>query len=248
MTGESTERPFRTPDGTSVPAVTAGEMREVDRLATETFEIALIQMMENAGRTLAARTRDLASREEHESGITVLAGNGGNGGGGLVCARHLHNLGVPVRVVLDRPPGELDGAPARQCAILDAAGLDVAVGPGALDEPGVVVDALVGYGLDGPARGTTAALIEATNALETPVLSLDIPSGRDATTGAQPGPAVDPARVLTLAVPKTGLRGLDCPLALVDISLPAALYHRLDIAYERPFGERYWVPIATEEG
>ncbi|MFC7059485.1 NAD(P)H-hydrate epimerase [Halovenus salina] len=232
-----TDMTFRTPDGIEVPSVTADEMREVDRLATEEFGIDLPQMMENAGRNLAWHAREMGTA------VTVVAGNGGNGGGGMACARHLHNRDVPVRVVLDRPPADLEGAAAHQYAILDQSGVPVDTGPTALGEPSVLVDALIGYGLTGAVRGPAAELVEAMNDRAAPVLSLDIPSGRNATTGETPGEAVDPARVLTLALPKTGLRSADCPVSLADISLPVALYERLGIDYETPFKNRYWVKI-----
>ena len=73
-----------------LPAVTAAQMREVDRAMVEDFHIELVQMMENAGRNLA----DLAVRHFGPRSTVVLAGSGGNGGGGLVAARHLANRGV----------------------------------------------------------------------------------------------------------------------------------------------------------
>ncbi len=84
-----------------VPAITTEEMIEVDRLMIETYGIELIQMMENAGRNLA-RLAALHVPENQPAGknMTVLCGSGGNGGGGLVCARHLANWGANVSVVL----------------------------------------------------------------------------------------------------------------------------------------------------
>lgn len=212
-------------------------MREVDRLAVEESGIDLLQMME---RTLAWHARKMGDD------VTVLAGNGGNGGGGLVSARHLHNRNIPVRVVLDRPPGELAGAAAHQHAILAETGVPTVVGPDPIDEPDVIVDALVGYGLSGPLHGSAAEVVEATGRVDAPVVSLDVPSGLDATTGDVPGVAVDPTRMVTLALPKTGFRAVDCPLFLADIALPAVLYERLDIPYENPFEERYWVELERE--
>jgi NAD(P)H-hydrate repair Nnr-like enzyme with NAD(P)H-hydrate epimerase domain len=80
------ERAFRTGTGRQVPAVTAAEMREVDRVAVEEFGVSLLQMMENAGRNLARHVREVGAGP-----VVVLAGNGGNGGGGLCGARHLRN-------------------------------------------------------------------------------------------------------------------------------------------------------------
>lgn len=234
------EGAFETAGGQSVTAVTAAEMRDVDRVAVEDLGLRLLSMMENAGRNLADQVTGL-----REGGsVAVLAGSGGNGGGGLACARHLANRGVPVEVVLDRPAADLAGAAATQAGVLD--GMDVAVdaGPAALAsaDPALVVDALVGYGLDGPLRGTAADLVDAAPDGATTV-ALDVPSGRDATTGERPGAAVEPDLVLALALPKTGLREVSAPLVLGDIAIPATVYRRLDIPYARPFGDGYRVEL-----
>jgi NAD(P)H-hydrate epimerase len=214
-------------------------MRDVDRVAVEDVGLALRQMMENAGRNLAAHTRELCTNSD--APVAVLAGNGGNGGGGMACARHLSNRDVPVSVVLDRDPADLDGAAAQQHGILDEMDIPVGVGSDALDAPAVVVDALIGYGLSGPLRDAAADLVDAARPADA-VLSLDVPTGRDATTGAQPGVAVAPDRVLTLALPKTGLAGGDWNLWLADISIPATVYDRLDIPDTDPFDD-YWVEL-----
>ncbi|HIQ01424.1 MAG TPA: hypothetical protein EYH30_04750 [Anaerolineales bacterium] len=83
-------------------------MREVDRVAVEEFGLGILQMMENAGRSLAENVLDMPAEAEGE--IAVLAGSGGNGGGGLCCARHLHNHGLRVRVVLSREAAALSRA------------------------------------------------------------------------------------------------------------------------------------------
>jgi len=212
--------------GRPVTAVTAAEMREVDRVAVEEFGVDLLQMMENAGRTLA-----LQAEEATDGPVVVAAGNGGNGGGGLACARHLLNRGVDVRVALDRPPGELTGAAAHQYDTLAEMDAPVGVGPGAVDPAaGLVVDALIGYGLDGPVRGTAAGMVGAVDGGDTPVLSLDVPSGRDATDGGVRGVAVEPDATLTLALPKTGLPRENVVLA--DIGVPAGVYGRVGLPYD----------------
>ncbi|MUV88540.1 NAD(P)H-hydrate epimerase [Halapricum sp. CBA1109] len=228
---------FQTPNGDSVTAVTAAEMRAVDRVAVGEFGLGLLQMMENAGRNLAWHVRDLGAGP-----VTVLAGSGGNGGGGLCCARHLANRGVRVSVVLDRDPEALDGAARTQYETLRAMGVPVESGPDTLDDrPGTVVDALVGYGLEGALRGTAASLADAIG--DAPTVSLDVPSGLDATTGDRSGPVVRPDRVVTLALPKTGLAGLDADLFLADIAIPAGVYDALDIPYASPFADEYWIEL-----
>lgn len=219
-------------------AVTADEMREVDRVAVEDVGVDLLTMMENAGRNLASHVG-----VRNPGGVTVLAGNGGNGGGGMACARHMANHGIPVSVVLDRQPDELDGAATRQYRIISTMDVAVGVGPREFDPGPVVIDALVGYGLEGPLRGTAAALVDELDAAAVEVVSLDVPSGLDATTGEAAGPVVRPDTVVTLALPKTGLREVDGRVFLADIGLPSVVFERAGVDYEPSFRGEYVVEI-----
>jgi len=80
--------------GAGVPAISVDQMREVDRLMVDEFGVTLLQMMENAGRSLAVLARDrFLGNYAGGKRVTVLAGSGGNGGGGMVCARRLANWG-----------------------------------------------------------------------------------------------------------------------------------------------------------
>lgn len=237
--------PFVGPEGRPVAAVTAAEMREVDRVAVEEVGLDLPRMMEHAGRGLAEAVLD----RRGDAGVTVLVGNGGNGGGGLACARHLANRGLSVRVVIDRDPAALDGVTAEQRRILEAMDVPIEEATGVPDADalldGVIVDALIGYGLAGAPRGTAAALIEAAGDAAGPVVSLDVPSGVNATTGEAPGAAVDPDLTATLALPKAGLATVGGDLRLVDLSIPQVVYDRLDIEYGNPFGGGFAVPLST---
>jgi len=235
------EHAFETTGGRPVTAVTAEEMRAVDRVAVEDVGVDLLQMMENAGRTLASTLCEVRDSTER---VVVLAGNGGNGGGGMAAARHLTNHQVHVKVVLDRNPAELEGAAAHQHGILEAMGVSIGVGAESVpEECGVVADAVIGYGLTGGVRGTPRELVEWTHDISAPIVSLDVPTGVDATSGEVLGKAVEPTRILTLALPKTGLAGTPGNLELADISVPAAVYDRLGIAYEPPFGSRYRIEL-----
>ena len=199
-------------------------MVEVDRVMIEDFDIGLIQMMENAGRNLARATIELFDPQR----VWVAAGSGGNGGGGLVAARHLVNAGIDVRVTITRPASELKGVPGRQLAILERMGVDIrdtpepeAPGPDARD---VAIDALIGYSLRGAPTGPTEELIRAVNRAHF-VIALDTPSGLDVTSGETPGAVVAATATLTLALPKTGLRAAACVgrLLLADISVPRSV-------------------------
>jgi NAD(P)H-hydrate epimerase len=236
---------FRTEEGIAVPAVTAEQMRELDRIAVDEFGLGILQMMENAGRNLAQNVIDMLGAEPGP--VTVLAGGGGNGGGGLCCGRHLRNRGYEVALVLDRDASALRWAAGAQLQILEAAGLR-AIGPDgaaeAIHRAHVVVDALIGYSLRGAPRGRAADLILACNQ-HGRVLSLDVPSGLDATTGEAMGAVVQPERTLTLALPKTGLSRIPGDLYLADIGIPPEVYERLGLSYQSPFrGAGYWIPLS----
>jgi NAD(P)H-hydrate epimerase len=221
-----------------VPALTTDRMREVDRAMIEDLHIELIQMMENAGRSLA----ELALARFAPATVTVLAGPGGNGGGGLVAARHLVNRGRTVSVVASEPDS-LNPVPAHQADILARMGVVTAAAPPGAD---LVVDALIGYSLRGDPTGRAAELIEWANQQPAPVLALDAPSGLDVTTGIAGTPHVQATATLALALPKVGL--MDEPavgeLYLADISVPAIVYQRLGLTLPNLFHDSVIISLA----
>ena len=235
---------FTTESGLLVPGVTEDQMREVDRIAVEDFGLGILQMMENAGRSLALNVIDMLGSSTGE--VTVLAGSGGNGGGGICCVRHLSNHGFKVHLVLDRDPQQLGGSTRYQFNILHEAGLrpDEPNDAGKLIQRAqVVVDALIGYSLKGSPKGRTAELISLCNENAANVLSLDLPSGMNATTGETPGVIVYPTRTLTLALPKIGLHQVDGDLYLADIGIPPEVYQSLGISFEPFFNGKYWIRL-----
>lgn len=218
----------------------------MDRIAVEEFDLGILQMMENAGRNLAESVLDMLDGAKGK--VTILAGSGGNGGGGLCCARHLHNRGFKVWIVLDREAATLTGAAGNQLQILQAAGLqptDSSQAGEVLYRSQIVVDALIGYGLEGAPWGKTAQLIGMCNQHAERVLSLDVPSGLNATTGEVSGMVVHPERTLTLALPKTGLHNVLGDLYLADIGIPPEVFHRLGLSFEPLFKESYWVRLVS---
>ncbi len=220
-----------------IPYLTTDQMREVDRAMIEDFGIELMQMMENAGRNLAhlARMRFL-SDDPCERPVVVLAGTGGNGGGGLVAARRLHNWGASVHVITSGGDVAFKGVPAHQLAILRRMGVSVTQADAveALPTADVILDAVIGYSLRGAPRDTAAKLIRLANAHGAPILSLDVPSGVDTTTGTAYDPHIRAMATLTLALPKKGLRTPESERAvgelyLADISVPPAVYENMGL-------------------
>lgn len=240
-----TSQAFATDLGVRVPAITTDQMREVDRVAIEELGPNLYQMMENAGRNLAVTVLETMGAAWSQTPIAVLSGTGGNGGGGICAARHLANRGADVTVVVPDPAG-LTPVPSQQFEIYRATAGRVAE-PSALDtlRPGLIVDAVIGYSLRGPPRGVARRMIDWIGMKSVPVISLDVPSGIDATTGESLGSQVHASVTLTLALPKTGLdaeTGGD--LWLADLGIPAEVYHRVGIDVPRGlFGDRFRVPL-----
>ncbi|HEC22949.1 MAG TPA: NAD(P)H-hydrate epimerase [Chloroflexi bacterium] len=224
--------------GTQLPLLTTDQMVEVDRLMIEEYGIGLLQMMENAGRSLAALARRLLGGNAQGKQIAVVCGAGNNGGGGLVAARHLSNWGARVRVVLARSPEKLKETPAHQWRALSRLPVERAVfdpaSPPAFNHADLILDALIGYGLRSNPRGATADLIRLINASGQAILALDAPSGLDTTAGVPGDPCIKADATLTLALPKVGLateqaRAVVGDLYLADISVPPSLYRRLGI-------------------
>jgi len=209
----------------SVPHVTREQMIEVDRLMVEEAGITLLQMMENAGRSLA----DFVMQRHRPNSVTVFVGRGGNGGGGLVASRHLSNRGVNVTIVTSSEVSKFDGVPAIQLGALAMTDVSISDAPPATAD--LVVDALIGYSLSGAPRGRVRDLIVQINQSVAPVVSLDVPSGVDPDTGDCEGTAVRATSTLTLALPKIGLRDSQNTGSqhLADISVPPSLYRRLGI-------------------
>jgi NAD(P)H-hydrate epimerase len=221
---------FVTEHGVEVPAVDSDQMRKVDRIAVEETGPNLYQMMENAGRNLASLAIEVLGKAWREAKILVLAGSGGNGGGGICAARHLANRKKGVALCLARDSA-LQSVPAFQRRVLQStSAIEIPFDQITKEQPDLVLDALIGYGLKAAPAGRVAELIKWTRSSGASVLALDIPSGVDATSGHAPGVFVDAGWTLTLALPKTGLiPQLSGELYLGDIGIPEAVYSRIGI-------------------
>ncbi len=210
-------------------------MRRVDARAIGEHHISSLDLMESAGRgvaeALAEEIPNLLCRR-----VVVFCGKGNNGGDGLVAARHLRRMGVAVRVLLLAPAYALKGDAAAHLARAREEGLLVeeieAEGawfpaPLDLDSDTIVVDALLGTGVTGVARGPIARAIEVINTSPAAVVAIDLPSGADADSGTLSGPTVRAHRTLTLCRPKPCLvlepaASHAGPWRVLDIGIPDA--------------------------
>ena len=234
----------------SVAWITVAQMRDVDRAAVD-LGVTLARMMENAGANLARVALALLGGDARGRRVVVLAGRGGNGGGGLAAARRLAGWGAEVEVRLSDPPEALAPVPREQLDILVASATPIAIGADRLTAPELFLDAVLGYSQRGRPRGGAAELIAATGGAR--VLSLDVPSGLELEDGSIAGPVVRAEATMTLALPKTALRGDDArplvgELHLADIAVPPAVYAQLGIAYRSPFSRGAVVHLAEAPG
>jgi NAD(P)H-hydrate epimerase len=216
----------------------------------EKVYLSILQMMENAGRSLAnfiiKQLKDLDM-----SKVLIFAGSGGNGGGGICAVRHLLNHGIDASYIISQYPDSLLGAAKTQYLILKNSGSSPIMKenlPQAISESDMIIDALIGYSLKGDPKGISKVFIDMINRSGKHVISLDIPSGIDASTGDEKNPFVRADETLTLALPKTGLKNLNTgDLYLADIGIPNSVYSKLDIEFENFFGEEYIIPIYRNE-
>ena len=235
-------------------ALTAEEMREVDRLTTEQFGIPSIELMENAGRGAVnvAWTRSVGLGETQ---VTFLCGKGNNGGDGFVIARHLHErkLRVParltLRVILFGKRDEVRGDAAKNLERWEKAGGEVLC---VEDESGwanvwptvcqsnVIVDAMLGTGLHGAASSTIAKAIsdinerskKATGTWPRLIFAVDTPSGLPSDGDLVAGPVLAAHRTATFTAPKIGqLVGPGAEacgtLQVINIGSPAKLIEEI---------------------
>jgi hydroxyethylthiazole kinase-like uncharacterized protein yjeF len=188
------------------PLLDAETMRGVDRWAIEERGVPSLELMERAGAGVTRMVEQLAP----DGPVTVVCGKGNNGGDGLVVARLLREAGRGVTVVCAAPLDEFVGdARVNLERLPGEAPLELTEdrerSEWALTEATVIVDALLGTGFQGEPRGAAGEAIEAVNAARAPVVSVDVPSGVDSSTGVASGAAVRAAVTVTFHAGKPGL-------------------------------------------
>jgi len=184
--------------------VTAAEIREIDRITSERYGVPSLALMEAAGTAVADYAR---ARWPQASRVVIVCGKGNNGGDGFVAARKLHEARVPVAVLLLAEPAELKGDAAtmykrlRQPAKIIHSEGDLTA---ELKSADLIVDAVLGTGLQPPARGLAAAAIRLMSQASAPVLAVDIPSGADSDSfQPQPGEGIARANaIVTFTAPR----------------------------------------------
>ena len=232
--------PLRGAPPSVASAVSVARMQQIDAEAIGTIGIPRLLLMEHAGVAIARAVQGLLPTSA--ASVVVCAGTGFNGGDGLAAARHLHEQGSAVHVLLAGSVDRLQEEPAVYAAILQR--LRVAIWecgrpewpstgvPDAAErlmtQCDVIVDALLGIGAHGPVREPIRSLIACMNRSTKPIVSADVPSGLDADTGQVQGLAVQAAVTVTFGLPKRGCYLAEGPshvgsLIVDSLSIPRQL-------------------------
>ncbi len=221
---------------------TARQMQEIDRLTIDEFGIQGRVLMENAGlQTVLAIERFFGALQGTK--VCIVCGKGNNGGDGMVIARHLHNRGACVSIVLLGEKSALKGAAKLnlEAALMMELELTEATSTDELQAVAektissrIIVDAIFGTGLNSAPRQFYQTVIDLINAAGKPVVSVDIPTGLDASTGNVLGSCIKAALTVTFGLPKIGLiygtnRRYAGQLEIVDIGIPRTVIDTIPI-------------------
>ncbi len=199
-------------------AVSAEQMRAIDRRMIEAYGVPGDLLMDRAGFGVAECVRRLADASGFDDPrILIFAGRGNNGGDAFVAARYLREIEMDVEVLFAGDIKAVSGDALVHLRKLRAAG----VTPRVLETMDawtdmlqssmcvgdILVDGLLGTGSRGPARGPVAGAIEVINRLSDRalVVAIDLPSGLNADTGVAEGDAVLADLTVTMGLPKSGL-------------------------------------------
>ncbi|MEN8163245.1 MAG: NAD(P)H-hydrate dehydratase [Acidobacteriota bacterium] len=219
-----------------LPVLDNDALREADRHTIEDLGVLGLVLMENAATGLVDALRETWPEARK---VLILCGRGNNGGDGLAAARHLANGGHQVDLLLLADPEALTPDASTNLAWARAFGLQVGIVDGddlevlenrllGFDPPDVVVDALLGTGLDRPLEGRLARVVDLLNQSPVPVIAVDVPTGLSGASSVVSGPAVEADVCTTFAAlmpchclpPACEVCG---DVAVVDIGIPPSV-------------------------
>jgi hydroxyethylthiazole kinase-like uncharacterized protein yjeF len=220
--------------------VTAAQMQALDHRTITEAHVPSSVLMERAGEGVVTHLEEQYG-PAHGKSVTIFCGKGNNGGDGLVVARLLQRRHAQVHVLMLAPLADLSrDAAAMYRRFVRTAGRSAVKSfhpadqaRGLLASSDFVIDALLGTGLSSGVTGLYRDAIDFINEAQRPVISVDIPSGIHADTGAVMGRAVRASMTITFGLPKLGLvsgSGIDHAgtVQVVDIGIPPAYMEAVD--------------------
>jgi ADP-dependent NAD(P)H-hydrate dehydratase / NAD(P)H-hydrate epimerase len=211
-----------------VPTLDSSALRAIDAAAERDYGLDTLQLMEVAGFQVARTAADLLDTVLGKR-VVIAAGGGNNGGDALAAARFLFQRGADIQVWM-RPSQRLSPLTAHHRLTMERLGIrmhDADRDP--LPAGDLVLDGLLGTGIQLPLRSDVARLIQTINESGMPVLAVDIPSGLDGDTGAGRKDCIQADWTVTLGLTKPAL-GAGPPVGrvfLADIGIPLPLFGQL---------------------
>jgi len=210
--------------------LTAKEAKDIDRRAKEIFGISTLVLMENAARGVAEEAIKVLRGEKN---VAVFCGKGNNGGDGFAAARHLLTRGVNLSIFLAGRVQEvenearinLDILSRLKQKIIEVEEENLHLVKNKIPQYALIIDALLGVGLQGEVKGILRDLIGIINISDAYILSVDIPSGLDATKGRVLGCCVKADKTVTFVAKKRGMVIGDGPkycgrIVVKDLGIP----------------------------
>lgn len=244
-----------------LPVLDNEAMREADRHTIEDLGVPGLELMENAATGVADAVRDSFPEARR---ILVVCGPGNNGGDGLAAARLLSGGDLEIRVLLLAKADSLStdaevnfrAAQAARVPITVVAGDDLSALDAELepDPPDLVIDALLGTGIDRPLGGRLARVVERINRAGVKVAAVDVPTGLSGSSAGVPGPAMAAELTVTFAalkhchvLPPACLRCGE--VAVVDIGIPeTVLESGGDLRWVEPSDAALLLPLRPADG
>jgi NAD(P)H-hydrate epimerase len=229
--------------------VTSGQMRNIEKLAIEELEIPPIILMENAAIKLAEhcfRFINNITANNKKAKVLVICGSGNNGGDGMALARHLYIKNIETKIIY---MGDVNTTASTKNDQANDAVINLKITKNLgipiiqysnktiiksdIEAFDLVVDALLGTGLDRNVEGKYKELIEEINCYAKYIISVDIPSGVHSDSGRIMGCAVKANETVTFAYPKVGLYAYPGAeyagkIHIEDISIPHHLMERIE--------------------
>ncbi|MFH1457942.1 MAG: NAD(P)H-hydrate epimerase [Candidatus Omnitrophota bacterium] len=190
--------------------ITSQQAKAIDSNIRERFGLSTLILMENAGRAVAEEALKVLGRRK---AVVLFCGKGNNAGDGFVAARHLLTKGIKPDIFLAGRAPEVKNEAGKNLEILLKLKQNIVeltennyyLAKNAISRNSLIIDALLGVGLQGEVRGVFRPLIEIINVSKEYVLSVDIPSGLDANTGKVLGCCVRADKTVTFVARKRGM-------------------------------------------
>lgn len=240
------------------------EMQKMDQYTIEKIGLPGVVLMENAGARVVEEI--LKSTTSSNPRVIVLAGGGNNGGDGFVIARRLFDHGFHPQLWLLADPERIKGDAKLHLDVYQNRGLpliqfqknNINTLQGELSQADIIIDAILGTGVNGPVREPLKDVISLVNTYEGKkmIISVDIPSGVSSDTGKVEGEAVKASKTITFVFPKKGFFLNQGPQHIgewkaVDISVPPSIVKDLELDLPKIITEhlaKAAIPIRPKHG